>query len=112
MTTEAKASLWTRVLDWLRAGYPQGVPREDYLALLAVLHRSLTDVEIQQIAETLTAERHRDNPEDAIGSDEIEAAIADLAKETPGETDIARVKAILEGAGWQLNDTETDTNVD
>ncbi|HEY5484993.1 MAG TPA: DUF3349 domain-containing protein, partial [Propionibacteriaceae bacterium] len=32
----------TRVVGWLRAGYPDGVPQQDYVALLGILHRQLT----------------------------------------------------------------------
>ncbi|WP_235916610.1 DUF3349 domain-containing protein [Antrihabitans cavernicola] len=102
MTAEAKASILARVLDWLRAGYPQGVPREDYVALLAVLHRKLTDDEVRQIVRELTADRTRDHPDDAIDPEEIETAISDLAKETPGDEDIGRVRSRLEAGGWQL----------
>ncbi|WP_162562002.1 DUF3349 domain-containing protein, partial [Mycolicibacterium brumae] len=31
------------VLDWLRAGYPNGVPPKDYFPLLALLTRTLTE---------------------------------------------------------------------
>ena len=31
-----------RVLQWLRAGYPEGVPQQDYVALLGILRRTLT----------------------------------------------------------------------
>jgi hypothetical protein len=30
------------VVDWLRAGYPQGIPERDYVPLLALLARRLT----------------------------------------------------------------------
>ena len=39
----------SRVLDWLRAGYPDGVPQQDYVALLGILRRHLTDEEIVEI---------------------------------------------------------------
>ena len=37
---------FSRILGWLREGYPQGVPREDYIALFGVLQRHLTEEEI------------------------------------------------------------------
>ncbi len=39
-----------RVLDWLRAGYPSGVPQQDYVVLLGLLRRKLTDTEVREIA--------------------------------------------------------------
>ena len=42
-----------RVVGWLRAGYPDGVPQQDYVALLGILHRQLTDDEIITIAQTI-----------------------------------------------------------
>ncbi len=39
-----------RVLDWLRAGYPQGVPHEDYVVLLGVLRHRLTEDEVRAVA--------------------------------------------------------------
>ncbi len=38
------------ILHWLRAGYPDGVPQGDYVALLGVLRRSLTPVELEKFA--------------------------------------------------------------
>ncbi|MBI5735367.1 MAG: DUF3349 domain-containing protein, partial [Mycolicibacterium neoaurum] len=43
--TESKSVL-ENVLDWLHQGYPEGVPRTDYFALLALLKRSLTEEEV------------------------------------------------------------------
>lgn len=33
-----------RALNWLRAGYPGGVPDTDYQPLLALLRRRLTEI--------------------------------------------------------------------
>lgn len=42
-----------RVLDWLRAGYPDGVPALDYMPVLALLHRHLTEDEVRQVVAEL-----------------------------------------------------------
>jgi Protein of unknown function (DUF3349) len=89
----------TAALNWLRGGYPDGVPREDYVALLAVLRHKLTDAEIREAAATLTAERNLDEP---IDSDEIEAAIAELSLQDPSDEDVARIQARLAASGWPL----------
>src|SRR5690606_38979127 len=49
-----------RVVTWLRAGYPEGVPTGDYVALLGVLRRRLREEEIQEIVERLAAQRELD----------------------------------------------------
>lgn len=88
-----------KVLAWLKAGYPQGVPQSDYVALLAVLHRRLTDYEVRMIVEELVRER---DGVDEIDHAEISAAIARVAKEHPGGDDIARVASRLAAGGWPL----------
>jgi len=32
-----------RIVNWLRVGYPQGIPPTDYMPLLALLSRRLTN---------------------------------------------------------------------
>ncbi|MBF6172846.1 DUF3349 domain-containing protein [Nocardia blacklockiae] len=102
---DAEKSLLRKVLGWLKAGYPQGIPQSDYVALLAVLHRRLTDYEVHKIVEELVAERAGD---DEIARHEIEEAIARVAKEQPGEDDIARVTSRLAAGGWPLATPTSD----
>jgi hypothetical protein len=40
----------TGVLDWLREGYPAGVPPKDYIPLLTLLRRRLTEDEVREVA--------------------------------------------------------------
>ncbi|GAB77926.1 Protein of unknown function [Austwickia chelonae] len=84
------------ILDWLRAGYPHGVPREDYIALLGVLQRHLTEQEIVEVVDHL--QRHRGL--DPISPAQIREAIEDLLKGHATEEDIRRVTAKLATAGW------------
>lgn len=102
---EAPPSVLQKVLGWLRAGYPQGVPQSDYVALLAVLHRRLTDYEVHLVVEELVRERAAD---DEIAYREIEDAITRVAKELPGEDDIARVTSHLAAGGWPLATPTSD----
>jgi hypothetical protein len=44
------------VVDWLRAGYPQGIPEPDYVPLLALLARRLTAEEVAAVAAQLQNE--------------------------------------------------------
>ena len=46
----------SRVMTWLRAGYPQGVPPTDYIPVLAVLRRQLTEEDVETVAYRLIAE--------------------------------------------------------
>ena len=92
--------LLDRVLGWLRAGYPQGVPREDYVALFGVLHRQLTPTEVEQIASELQAAREAGHR--PISDDDIRAAIHEGTLEDAGEDDVLRVHARLAAGGWPL----------
>lgn len=103
MTAEANAenqSILQSVIGWLRAGYPQGVPREDYIALFAVLHRRLTEFEVRKIADQLIANAVAEDG--VIERSEIEDAIAKVALEQPGDDDVARVASRLAAGGWPL----------
>jgi hypothetical protein len=101
-----RPKLLGKVVGWLRAGYPQGVPQADYVALFAVLHRHLTDYEVVAIAEELVAS----NPDSTITHTEIEQAIARFAMEQPAEDDVARVASHLAAGGWPLADPPADSD--
>lgn len=99
--TSDHAGLIQRILTWLRAGYPQGVPQEDYVALLGVLHRQLTDAEVQQVVDTLVADRPAGEP---ITADEVRHEVKSQVLEHPSPEDLARVHAHLAAGGWPLAD--------
>ena len=84
------------VIDWLRAGYPEGVPDVDYIPLFALLGSELTDADINAIADELAA---TGDPATAQG---IRDAIARASDERPLEVDVARVRARLAAGGWPL----------
>lgn len=94
-----RGNLLSRVLGWLRAGYPQGIPQSDYVALFAVLHRHLTDYEVAVIGERLV-EASREG--EKISEADIAAAIADFAKQQPAPDDVSRVASHLAAGGWPL----------
>ncbi|MCC3327308.1 DUF3349 domain-containing protein [Nocardia abscessus] len=101
-----RPKLLGKVVGWLRAGYPQGVPQSDYVALFAVLHRHLTDYEVVAIAEELVVS----NPDSQISRAEIVQAIARFALEQPDERDVARVASHLAAGGWPLADPPADSD--
>ena len=64
-------SVIKRVLNWLTAGYPKGVPPTERYALIALLHRTLTADEVQQVIAALTAEHSPALEDGVITEDEI-----------------------------------------
>jgi Protein of unknown function (DUF3349) len=89
-------ALLGKVIDWLRAGYPDGVPPVDYIPLFALLGRHLTDEEVQDIADEMCATG------DARSAEAIHTAINERTQAQPNESDLSRVRARLAGGGWPL----------
>lgn len=89
------------VLDWLRAGYPEGIPAKDHFALLAVLGRRLTDEEIGQIVDLSIATAH-EHPDRHVDYDALKSIIAGVLHEEPTEDDITRVTERLVAGGWPV----------
>ncbi len=85
-----------RVVGWLRAGYPDGVPQQDYVALLGILHRQLTEEEIIEIAQTLIG------GEPADVQQRIRMAVRRRTLQPATDEDVARVSARLAMVGWPL----------
>src|SRR5579859_1667921 len=85
-----------KIVGWLRAGYPDGVPEHDYQPLFALLGTDLSTDEITLVgAELLNA----DDPESI---EAIKKAITSVTHIKPSESDINRVRARLAGGGWPL----------
>lgn len=97
------------IVDWLRAGYPQGVPQDDYIPLVALLRRQLSEDEVQQVARQLTHEAPADEP---ISKIDAGVEIFKVTEEPPGEQDITRVQTHLEEAGWPFDDRPLDNGDD
>lgn len=85
------------IVTWLRAGYPDGVPRTDYLPLLALLARRLTSDEVTAVANELIGRADFD----AI---DIGVAITQITDELPTPDDVERVRRRLAATGWPLDD--------
>jgi len=88
--------LLSKIVGWLRAGYPEGVPEHDYIPLFALLGSELTNDEVTLIADELAFSAA---PESA---EAIKKAIADITHTTPNEADINRVRSHLAAGGWPL----------
>jgi hypothetical protein len=80
------------IVDWLKSGYPAGVPDQDYIPLLSLLARRLTDDEVAAVAAELAAAGE-------IGVNDIGASIAQLTNEPPRREDVDRVRNHLQTAG-------------
>ena len=78
------------VVDWLLEGYPAGVPPKDYIPLIALLRRRLSDDEVAAIAHEIS-ELGLDVAEPA----DIGVSITRLTDALPSEEDVARVERHL-----------------
>ena len=85
------------VLNWLRAGYPQGVPPKDYYPLLALLTRTLSEEEVVQAARTVLLQG-----EEPVTAEQIQEAIRQVAEKEPTEDELHQVAARLASVGWPL----------
>jgi len=104
---ELRSNFVTRAVEWLRAGYPTGVPRGDYVALLGVLRRKMTEDEVRRIAVDL-ADQSVLAGDDPISIADIEQMIATALLQDATPEDVIRVSARLAAGGWPLADPPTD----
>lgn len=89
----------SRVDDWLSAGFPHGVPRQDRVPLLALLRRRLTDEEVDAIAHRLVREADEDG---TISSLDAQSLIMETTREVPTPQELERVASRLAAKGWPL----------
>ena len=100
MTT---TSLLASILNWLRAGYPEGVPGPDRVPLLALLRATpLTEDQIKEVVRNITADGSTALADGEIGEDEIASFISDVTHHDAGPDNVKRVAAKLAAAGWPL----------
>lgn len=93
-----------KIVAWITAGYPEGVPGPDRVPLMALLNRRLTNDEVKAV----TAELMKLGEFDHI---DIGVLITQFTDELPTEDDVERVRARLAAKGWPLDDPR-DTEVD
>jgi Protein of unknown function (DUF3349) len=89
--------LVARMVAFVRAGYPQGVPETDYIPLLALLRRQLSEDEAAAVAAQLAARGELN-----IDTADIGAAITRITDELPSPADLDRVQRRLEAIGWPV----------
>ena len=86
----------TKIVGWLRAGYPEGVPEHDYLPLFALLGSQLANDEVTLIGDELAFSS------DPQSGEAIKKAIGAITDTKPTDADLARVRAHLAAGGWPL----------
>lgn len=88
-----------RIVDWLRAGYPHGIPERDYVPLFALLNRRLGDDEARALGDELVARG-------IIPADKIDVGVGYLraTHELPSDDEMRRVMGVLRDAGWSLDE--------
>jgi hypothetical protein len=95
-----------KIVAWINAGYPEGVPGPDRVPLFALLKRRLTDDEVKTVARDLLERGEFDHVD-------IGVLITELTDELPVPEDIARVRDRLAAKGWPLDDPrDTDDQAD
>lgn len=95
----ALSDVVARVVAFLRAGYPQGVPATDYVPLIALLRRRLSDDEVVAVASELAA-----RGELPIDATDIHVAITKITDEMPSPDEVERVQQRLRSGGWPIDD--------
>ena len=102
-------NLMASILNWLRAGYPDGVPGPDQVPLLALLRATpLTEEQVQEVVRNIAEVAAPADIEDPITRDDIEASITEVTHHDAGPENTARVAARLAAAGWPLADLAED----
>jgi hypothetical protein len=96
--THQHAHTFDNVVNWLRAGYPEGVPHKDYFPLLALLKRSLTEDEVVQAAKAVLVA----NDGETVTEDEIHEAVEKIIEKEPNPEEIHQVASRLASVGWPL----------
>ena len=86
-----------KIVEWINAGYPEGVPGPDRVPLFALLKRRLTDDEVKAVARELMARGEFDDAD-------IGVLITQITDEMPSPGDVERVRDRLAAKGWPLDD--------
>ena len=87
--------LWlSKIVAFLRAGYPTGMPATGYVPLAALSCRRVSNDEITTITSELIMHRRR-----PISPADVGVAITRITNEMPSSDDIARVQRRLDAMG-------------
>jgi hypothetical protein len=86
-----------KIVAWINAGYPEGVPGPDRVPLFTLLKRRLSDDEVKAVAKDLMGRGEFDHVD-------IGVLITETTDELPIPEDIERVRVRLAAKGWPLDD--------
>ena len=86
-----------KIVAWITAGYPEGVPGPDRVPLFARLKPRLTDDEVKAVAKELMDRGEFDHVD-------IGVLITQIIDELPAPEDVDRVRNRLAAKGWPLDD--------
>lgn len=86
-----------RIVAWITAGYPEGVPGPDRVPLFALMKQRLTDDEVKAVATELMNRGEFDHVD-------IGVLITQITEDLPARGDVERVRARLAARGWPLDD--------
>ncbi len=92
-----------KIVAWLNAGYPDGIPGPDRVPLMALLTRRLSNDEVKAVAQDLIDRGEFDHID-------IGVLITEVTDELPREEDVERVRARLAAKGWPLDDPREDAD--
>ena len=81
-----------KVLKWLQAGYPEGIPRQDYFPLLAFLARGL---KADEVSEVVSALQENYDPSSQTTSEDVRAAIEAVTNSPALEEDVRHIQERL-----------------
>jgi S1-C subfamily serine protease len=86
-----------KIVAWINAGYPEGVPGPDRVPLMSLLNRRLTNDEVKAVAGELINRGEFDHVD-------IGVLITQTTDELPRPEDVERVRERLAARGWPLDD--------
>lgn len=87
------------VLTWLHKGYPEGVPPKDYIPVLALLKRSLSEEDVVKAAQAVLKQADSDS---AVTDQQIAEAIRKVTEQQPNPEEMHQVASRLASVGWPL----------
>ncbi|KUI13100.1 hypothetical protein AU193_05045 [Mycobacterium sp. GA-1285] len=86
-----------KIVAWITAGYPEGVPGPDRVPLFSLLRRRLTEDEVRTVAMELKRTGEFDDAD-------IGVLITQITDALPTSDDVERVRRRLAVRGWPLDD--------
>lgn len=100
------SSLASRMLEWLRQGYPHGLRAKDTYAVLYVLERELNDDDLEKVFTAMIEASEKDPQTRNITREDIAKHIEFIHRQAPCLEDIDHVRELLKEAGFKVTSTD------